>query len=78
MPFSKSAHDRRSTKPVLASRTVLCSIVGMAVSVGTLFGLVPIGCEEQAKITEALLPIFTLLTSFGTFVFRIVATRMIG
>lgn len=78
MPFSKSPTERRATKTVLESRTVLCSILGMVVSVGTLLGLGTMSCEEQARISEVLLPLFTLLTSFGSFIFRIFATKMIG
>lgn len=78
MAFSKLPDERRATKSVLESRTVLCAIVGMVASMASLFGYGTISCEEQARISEMLLPFFTLLSSFGAFIFRIFATRMIG
>lgn len=78
MAFSKSPTERRATKSVLESRTVLCSILGMVVSVASLLGYGTMSCEEQARMTDMLLPFFALLASFGSFVFRVIATRMIG
>lgn len=78
MAFSKDPSDRRATKHVLASRTNLCAIIGMLISAaGLLFGY-EMSCEDQTKLVNLLLPLFTLLTSFGTFIFRILATKMIG
>ena len=84
MPTEPSKSDqrvaeRRATKPVLESRTVLCAIIGMGLSITSMWlGYGPVGCEDQAALAELLLPLFTLLTSFGTFVFRVLATKMIS
>ena len=77
MAFYKLPGDRRETKAVLESRTVLCSIIGMVASIAGLFGWT-MTCEDQGKWTDLLLALFTLFSSFGSFIFRIFATKMIG
>ena len=55
-------------KPLLASRTVLCSWVGILASIA---GVMHPGWCEKALL-------LTLLSAFGAFLFRLMATRSIG
>ncbi len=59
--------DYDKPKPIIKSRTIVCAFVGMVASIT---GLVQIGDNLSAMVT--------LITSFGAFVFRLIATRRIG
>jgi hypothetical protein len=61
-------------KPILMSRTVWSSLVGMACLIGSILG-VETRIIDQGALTEALLQVGTGLSLIGTIVFRVVATR---
>ena len=55
-------------KRLLASRTVLCSWIGILASMAGV--MLPGWCEMALLLT--------MLSAFGTFLFRLMATRSIG
>ncbi|CAN5814128.1 hypothetical protein BH20PSE1_BH20PSE1_01050 [soil metagenome] len=69
--------DENRPKHALMSRTILCSIAGMVASMAGIFGY-SITCEEQAPFGQNIMAIITFVTSFGAFIFRLLATRRIG
>ncbi|MFN3856023.1 MAG: hypothetical protein ACK4M0_16655 [Phreatobacter sp.] len=61
-------------KPILMSRTVWSSLVGIGCLIGSILG-VETRIIDQGALTEALLQVGTGLSLIGTIVFRVVATR---
>jgi hypothetical protein len=61
-------------KPILASRTVWASLVGLGCLVASVFG-VETQLIDQGALAEALLQAATGLSFFGTIVFRVLARR---
>ncbi len=63
--------------PILASRTVWSSLVGMGCFVGSIAG-VHTELIDQGALAEALLQAATALGFVGSIVFRVVATRKLA
>lgn len=55
-------------KPMYASRTVMCAWVGIVVSV--------VGVMDPGACDNAVL--ITMMSSFGAFLFRLMATKPVG
>lgn len=65
------------TKPWYLSRTIWASIVTMAVSTGTLFGL-PITGIDGSALTDTLLQAVTAISGLVAIFCRVKATNRIG
>lgn len=65
-------------KPLYMSRTVLSAWVGMLASVAALTGDVYLSCDEQSSIVDGLIPLITLFSSFGSFLFHMISKRRVG
>lgn len=74
-PDGRRKYDQ--PKGVIQSRTIICAAVGMAASLAGFFGYA-MTCEGQQELTDNLIPIITFFSSFGAFIFRLLATRRIG
>lgn len=74
-PGGRRKYDK--PKEVIQSRTVICAAVGMAASVAGFFGYT-MSCEGQQELTDNLIPVITFFSSFGAFIFRLLAKRRIG
>lgn len=61
-------------KPILASRTVWSSLVGLGCLIASILG-VETRMIDQGALVEALLQVMTGLGFVGSVVFRIAATR---
>lgn len=61
-------------KPILMSRTVWSSLVGIGCLIGSILG-VETRSIDQGALTEAFLQVGTGLAFIGTIVFRVAATR---
>ena len=64
-------------KPILASRTVWSSLVGMICLFASVLG-VETRMIDQGALTEALLQVATGLSFIGSIIFRVTATRKLA
>ena len=73
----KHRRSQDGTKSVLQSRTCLCAFVGIVASVAGMFGY-DLSCEEQGEFGAHVGSFITLVSSFGAFLFRLLASKKIG